>query len=78
MIHRLLKRGADRLLRDLFDLLQATIGIAGQIRAKFPSIRRVIPGQGASGSKHAVYVHYDRWGVVHDYILQAVAELVAC
>lgn len=78
MIYRLLKRGAKQLLDDLFAIQHAVIGVVGHVRAKFPAIRKVVPGKSGPSRKHAIYVHYDRWGVVHDYILQAIGELVAC
>lgn len=78
MIYRLLKRQARELLGDLIAIQHAAIGLVGQVRAKFPAIRRIVPGKAEPGRKHVVYVHYDHWGVVHDYILQAVGELVAC
>lgn len=78
MIYRLLKRRARELLGDVLNIQDVVIGFVGRIRAKLPSIRRVVPGKAGPSRKHAVYVHYDRWGVVHDFILQAVGELVAC
>lgn len=53
----------------------ALVGAIGRVRAMRPAIRRVVEGDQAPGRQHAVYVHFDRWGVVHDYVLQAVREL---
>lgn len=41
----------------------------------FPAVRRVVAGEQAANGKHAVYVHYDRRGVVHDYVHLALREL---
>jgi len=68
---RLLKAG-----RTLSDLGQLIIGAVGRLRAFIPAVRRAVPGERPAGPKHAVYVHFDRWGMVHDFVYQALRELV--
>jgi len=66
---------ARRYRRRANELLDPVIGAAGRVRAMVPAIREVHRGERTEGARHAVYVHYDRWGVVHDYIHHAVREL---
>lgn len=78
MIKRFVSRQLRRRLEDIIWLQETLVGAVGRVRARFPAIRKVVPGKAAASRKHAVYVHYDHWGVVHDYIHHALRELVAC
>lgn len=60
----------------IFDASDKIRGHLGRVRALVPAIRRIVPGEQPSGTRHAVYVHFDRSGMVHDYVLVALRELV--
>ena len=49
----------------------------GRLRALLPTLRRVVKGEHPGGTRHAVYVHFDACGVVHDFVHQSLGELVA-
>lgn len=53
----------------------AVVGAVGRARALIPAIRRVVPGERPASNRQAVYVHFDRWGTVHDFVVQAVRQL---
>lgn len=64
-------------LRPFKATADTIIGVIGRVRAKIPAIRKIVQGERSGGTKHAVYVHFDRWGVVHDFVHHALRELVA-
>lgn len=71
-----LRRRLRAMGRRFSEFAQVAIGAIGRVRALIPAIRRVVPGERPAGPKHAVYVHFDRWGVVHDFVHHALRELV--
>src|SRR5450631_3323188 len=66
-----------RVLPRWIKVLDFFYGCGGQIFRLVPLIRHQWPGDDpASDSKlAAVYVHYDREGMVHDYVLHQLQEL---
>ncbi len=68
--HNRVKRSRAWLLGDSF---------IGHLRRAGNYVRRTWPGDDPVGdSTHqAVYVHYDREGVVHDYVIEQLRQLVA-
>jgi len=53
---------------------------AGIIRARLPNIRRQWNGDrySVATTKHAVFVHFDVEGVVHDYVVKYLEEIRDC
>jgi lipopolysaccharide biosynthesis protein len=53
--------------------------LVGEVRRLRGQVRDAWPGADplSGSSKEAIYVHYDRRGVVHDYVINQLKELVA-
>src|SRR6266849_872475 len=51
----------------------------GHLRRVRNYVRRTWPGEDPVNysTHHAIYVHYDREGVVHDYVIEQLRQLVA-
>ncbi len=61
------------------NLVRPLLYRSRQLRSHIPTLRRQWTGTGiASDTDHAVYCHYDRSGVVHDYILHALEQFAEC
>ena len=76
MVRSWLRRRRSAWRSTLIDFSDKLRGHFGRIRALVPAIRQIVPGEQPSGRKHAVYVHFDRSGMVHDYVMKAISELV--
>lgn len=72
-----IKRRLRKASLNLSRAGEIAVGWVGRLRALVPAVRKVVAGERPGGARHAVYVHYDRWGVVHDFVFQALRELVA-
>jgi len=60
------------------DIVWWSLKTAGTIRARFPNMRDSWEGSTENtGNRHAVFVHFDPVGQVHDYVLQSLEELAA-
>jgi lipopolysaccharide biosynthesis protein len=77
-IFKLLRRPFLATLRGAFKVLDAILDFFGRIVALRSLVRRSTPGADpqASSDRAAVYVHFDRRGVVHDYVVHQLRELV--
>src|SRR5215210_2469347 len=74
---QLLRRYGGRIRQVLLEALDASHWLLGQLRRTRNYVRRVWPGQDphAGSRDEAVYLHFDRRGQIHDYVIQQLTEL---
>jgi lipopolysaccharide biosynthesis protein len=67
--------GIGRFILSVADFVRAAVGHLRRLRT---AVRKTWPGADprAGSTREAVYVHYDRQGVVHDYVIHQLRELV--
>jgi lipopolysaccharide biosynthesis protein len=74
---QLLRNYARRLRLGLGKMLDAVHWIIGNLRRMRNYVRRTWPGRdpNAGARDEAVYLHFDRRGDIHDYVIQQLTEL---
>jgi lipopolysaccharide biosynthesis protein len=74
---QLLRKYARRILRDLGKGLDAVDWLIGNVRRMRNYVRRTWPGKDPNAGRRdeAVYLHFDRRGDIHEYVIQQLTEL---
>jgi lipopolysaccharide biosynthesis protein len=74
-----LLKPVQRLMRRVQRIQDGILFLLGQLLRPFNFVRRIWPGADPlpNSKLGAVYAHYDREGMIHDYVIHQLSELAA-
>jgi hypothetical protein len=79
MFKQALSRSMNCICRSLLGAWNFMHLVIGHLRRGRNYVRRTWPGTDpvASSTSEAVYVHFDRYGIIHDFVIEQLRQLVA-